>query len=95
MNINNNGEHPIYPTWLTKNGTNSYTALKEGQKTGYEAHVGGLTKREYFASKALQGLLSIFDDNTQSPIVPNDANTKYMAELSVKAADYLLEALQK
>jgi hypothetical protein len=50
----------------------------------------GLTKREYFAGKALQGLLSIYDDNERNPTVPNEDNVKYMAKLAVKAADILL-----
>lgn len=53
----------------------------------------GLTKREYFASEALQGLLSIFNDTEQITIEPNEDNVKYMAKLAVKAADALLDAL--
>lgn len=53
----------------------------------------GLTKREYFANSALQGLLSIFD--AQNSLVPNYDNTKYMVQLAVKAADKLIEELNK
>jgi len=53
----------------------------------------GLTKREYFANSALQGLLSIFD--VENNLVPNDDNIKYMAELAVNAADKLIEELNK
>lgn len=52
----------------------------------------GLTKREYFANSALQGLLSIFDAQT---LVPNYDNTKYMVQLAVNAADQLIEELNK
>lgn len=52
----------------------------------------GITKREYFAGLAMQGLLSLYDGQS---IVPNENNVNYMAELSVKSADALLEALSK
>ena len=43
----------------------------------------------------MQGLLTIFQESEQNPIVPNESNVNYMAELSVKAADALLGALAK
>lgn len=55
----------------------------------------GLTKREHFAGLAMQGLLSIYDDNEMNPTVPNEANVKYMAALSVKAADALIAELNR
>jgi hypothetical protein len=54
-----------------------------------------LTKREYFAAMAMQGLLSIYDDNEQNPTVPNEENVKYMAKLAVQAADSLIAELNK
>jgi hypothetical protein len=56
----NNGKQPITPSMWTKcgDGTDDYQPLKDGQKTGWETKFGGLTKREYLASKAMQGLLS-------------------------------------
>lgn len=90
----NNGKQPITPSMWTKcgEGTDDYKPLKDGQKTGYEKKFGGLTKREYFAAKALQGLLSIYD-NKGNDLVPNNNNVKYMAKLAVSAADALLEEL--
>lgn len=55
----------------------------------------GLTIREYFAAKAMQGLLTIYDNNEQNPTVPNESNIRYMARLSVTAADALLAELSK
>ena len=55
-------------------------------------HYSGLTKREHFAGLAMQGLLSIYDG---SIIVPSSDNMKYMAGLSVTAADALIEELNK
>jgi len=43
----------------------------------------GLTKREYFAAKALQGLLAL----------PPKIISKTVAEDAVKLADHLIEAL--
>jgi hypothetical protein len=57
------------------------------------AHLG-LTKREYFAAKALQGLLTLYDDTAGCDIVPNESNVIYMTKLAVKAADYLLLELE-
>jgi len=54
---------------------------------------GGLTKREHFASMALQGLLSMYD--SEVGIVPNDSNSEYMARVAVKAADHLIAELNK
>lgn len=53
----------------------------------------GLTKREYFAGLAMQGLLSIYDP--QKDITPYIRNAKDMAELAVKSADELLKQLEK
>jgi hypothetical protein len=53
----------------------------------------GLTKREYFATKAMQGLLSIYDN--QNGIVPNEPNIKYVVYLAVMAADKLLKELEQ
>ena len=51
----------------------------------------GLTKREYFAGLAMQGLLSIYDEKI---VPPNLDNVKYMAKLAVRAADFLLQELE-
>jgi len=57
--------------------------------------IGGLTKREYFAAMAMQGLLSAMSGLDNSQFVPNLDNTKYCADLAVDAADELLRALEK
>jgi hypothetical protein len=83
ININNKGEEPINPTWVTKNGEKSHRALKSGEKTDYEHHLGGLTKREYFAGLAMNGLLS----------QEHQPSFAHLAEASVMAADALLKQL--
>jgi hypothetical protein len=88
-----NGKQPITPSMYTKfgDGADDYKPLKDGQKTGWEVKFGGLTKREHFAGLAMQGLLSIYDENI---VPPNEDNVKYMAKLAVKAADILLQELE-
>lgn len=53
----------------------------------------GLTKREYFAAKAMQGFFPIF--NLNSGAIPTIENIEYMTALSVLAADTLLKELEK
>jgi hypothetical protein len=55
---------------------------------------GGLTKREYFAGLAMQGLLATISVGTDSQMVPNSASIKYMTDLAIDAADELLKALE-
>lgn len=66
-----NGNEPINPVYF-----------KDG-----ELNCLGLTKREYFASLAMQGMLA---NNLN---VPNTPNVEYVARLSVIAADELLKQL--
>jgi hypothetical protein len=54
---------------------------------------GGLTKREYFAAMAMQGILGSCDGNVQG-MEPNEENIIYMVRLSVKATDELLKQLE-
>lgn len=81
-----NSEKPINPI-VNADGYPSFDRAIENEPTS----LIGLTKREYFAAKAMQGLLSIYD--THNDIVPNETNIKYMAKLSVTAADALLTEL--
>ena len=80
-----NGKQPITPTMYTKigDGENDYLPLKDGQTTGWEVKFGGLTKREYFAVLAMQGLISYgsWDKNT--------------SRIAVELADRLLNELDK
>ena len=75
--------------------------MKTAKKLGYEpinfvtatkeSHYKGLTKREYFAGLAMQGIL-----NDPQPISNSiNDNVRLTAEHSVKYADALLEELSK
>ena len=52
----------------------------------------GLTKREYFAGLALQGLLALPDKGTFGSF---DEAIEWMCEVSVKFADELLKQLEE
>lgn len=59
--------------------------MKNGDKSASE-----ITKREYFAAKALQGLLAF-----PGLIAGNDnPSTKFVCERAVKYADSMMEALE-
>jgi hypothetical protein len=64
-----------------------YEYHQNGDGIAWTTHEGGLTKREYFAAKAMQGIIASFN----SPIQKEDPD--YIASLSVKVSDALIEAL--
>jgi len=79
-----------------KNSDQPINALSKEETDRVDAGVKfytGLTKREYAAIMAMQGLLSIYDPSNNT--VPNMDNVHYMACLSVTAADCLLAELEK
>ena len=76
-----------------------YKEFADDFENGFKVNKGvnptGLTKREYFAAKSMQGLLSAMSGLDNSQFLPNLDNTKYCADLAVSAADELLRALAK
>ena len=92
----NNGKQPISPTMYTKfgDGEDDYKPLKDGQKTGWEVKFGGLTKREYFAGLAMQGMLSnsgtsIYLKGNIDLLVP-----ELVSKFAIEYADELLKQLE-
>lgn len=60
------------------------------QGRGYlEARYNGLTKREYFAAMAMQGLCVVGGNDF------NGAHNQRIAEIAVNQADWLINALNK
>ena len=92
----NNGKQPIAPSMYTKsgNGADDYTPLKDGQKTGYERKFAGLTKREYFAGLAMQGLLTRVPDRHNGETDLGVLESQRIAEEAVIMADKLLNQLE-
>ena len=92
----NNGKQPITPSMWTKcgDGLDDYQPLKDGQKTGWETKFGGLTKREYLASKAMQALASN-PDWAKTMRTPDDWDEykDRLASGAVELADALLAKL--
>jgi len=78
-----NGEQPAYPI---------YTTNGEGQIT--DRSDDGLTKREYFAAMAMQGLLTVYLSNS-SNVKKSLGNPSGFAEISVECADALLAEFDK
>jgi hypothetical protein len=70
------------------NGNDPVSATQEYHSKNFGVVLAktGLTKREYFAAMAMQGLLST---------VPESFNGTEIAQLSVNMADALIEALNK
>lgn len=67
----------------TRKNDNAFPCQFE-QEDGSEVYETGLSKREYFAAMALQGLLST------SKLLPNNAEI-----IAVKMADELIKALNE
>lgn len=59
----------------------------------YSNEGSGLTKREYFAAMAMQGLLSSMNPKAHG-FEPNEFTVNYCVGLSIKAADELLKQLE-
>ena len=78
----NNADKPINPVEVSGDGEGNIQGMQTGNYSGWET---GLTKREYFAGIALQGLLSSNNGQTLS----------YLSQTAVKAADELLKSLEK
>lgn len=64
-----------------------WTGTESAFPSEMEMYEDGLSKREYFAGLAMQGIVSVKDAH-QQPI-------KDLAKFSVQFADALLEALEK
>lgn len=81
-----NADKPIYPfNEIDWNRSSS-------EVTTYYSQESGLTKREYFAGLAMQGLLALPDKGTYGSF---DEAIERICEVSVKFADELLEQLEE
>lgn len=76
-----NGEQAAYPTMLYNSKTGEATS-----------HMSGLTKREYFAAMAMQGMVKdiVWQDSVTGEIHSDD----YVAKVAVLVADALLKQLE-
>lgn len=84
-----NAEEPVYPDPMRG------TERSMRNQTPHDLPIG-LTKREYFAGLALQGLVSDFDGQSKANgrFIPAP-DYPILAECAVQLADELLKALEK
>lgn len=85
-----NSQKPIYP--VTSKKINE-TEFFEYNLPNSERQYSGLTKREYFAGLAMQGLLS--NPNIERPIGDNEKEHLNFAEVCLKYADALIKELDQ
>ena len=83
-----NADKPINPSTSIKI---SDTEFFEYNLPNKERQYSGLTKREYFAGLAMQGLLALPDKGTYGSF---DEAIERICEVSVKFADELLKQLE-
>jgi hypothetical protein len=83
-----NKDQPIYPAMMQQVGNESYRLARTNDPKEWNVPCIGLTKREYFAAMAMQGLLSHSMDWV------NDEQG-WCAENAVRLADDLLTELSK
>lgn len=76
-----NADKPIHPCMMQKVGDNEYRASKLNDPKEFNVPMEGLTKREYFMAKILQGLLAAGMDVEYDHVV--------------RIADNSLEALEE
>jgi hypothetical protein len=76
-------------------GNNKQTIANDSIHNSEQGVQDGLTKREYFASKAMQGLLSNSEWMREYKGEKYLMETDILAEVSVKIADKLIKALNK
>ena len=81
-----NADKPINPVMMQQVGENEFRASKPSDQKEWNIPTEGLTKREYFAGLAMQGILA------NSSL--NNLKEETVAEISVLCADKLLENLE-
>ena len=83
-----NADKPIYPTTSQKINKTEFFEYNLPNK---EKQYSGLTKREYFAGLALQGLMSSFTENAANGFY----GTKEVVSTAIEYADELLKQLEE
>lgn len=88
---------PIQSTTLRQIGENDFrlASEKDIQQGVYLSHRNGLTKREYFASMALQGILSnpVHNDNNIMGVNGSNSHGYIASSLAASNAVFYADAL--
>lgn len=79
-----NANKPINPVMMQQVGENEFRASKDNDPIEWRFPTEGLTKREYFAGLAMQGILASGFQTTTGKII----------ESAIEHADELLKALE-
>jgi len=88
----NNSDMPAMP--LTGDAYQDFAGYDGTRRTSYNPECQGLTKREYFAGLAFNGLISD-TATTFASVQEGEAPAKRIAKMSVNLADALLKELEK
>lgn len=80
----NNANNSAFPLPVTSNNSGSVRTIKDYSESDSYKYLG-LTKREYFAAKAMQGFLAF----------PGEMAIDEVVEKSVRLADKVLAELEK
>ena len=79
-----NADKPINPVMMQQVGENEFRASKPSDPKEWNIPTEGLTKREYFAGLAMQGLLASNSGQT----------SKYLVKKAIESTDELLKQLE-
>ena len=93
----NNADKPIYPTLMQQVGDNEFEPTNLHPKSQhrfvpeYSIMTGGLSKKEYYAGLAMQGLIS-----NPNIVIPKESDKEFkdFSERAIKYADELLKQLE-
>ncbi|EFB2450695.1 hypothetical protein FHQ75_03175 [Escherichia coli] len=81
---------PAFPYVLVNNSSETMNTFGIELAPGKTADFGGMTLRDYFAAKAMQGWLASFPEADQHPVSSGKADL--VAEVSYLMADAMLKA---
>ncbi|QNS40208.1 hypothetical protein H0S70_07285 [Chryseobacterium manosquense] len=88
----NNADKPINPCLMQQVGDNEFRANKPNDPKEWNVPTAGLTKREYFAGIAMQGLLASFTEKASNGMWGTEV--KETVKSAVDYADELLKQLE-
>ncbi|WP_312306497.1 hypothetical protein [Chryseobacterium sp.] len=85
-----NANKPINPVMMQQVGENEFRASRDNDPIEWRFPTEGLTKREYFAGLALQGLIA---NSSLCPFI-EQGDREILAQEAVIMSDELLKALE-
>jgi hypothetical protein len=89
-----NANKPISPCLMQIVGDNEYRAAKINDPVEYNVPTEGLTKREYFAAKAMVGIITNPNVTVDLALQEDHIAFSLVAQHAVNMADALLKELE-